>query len=201
MNRLERRYCDTVSTQCRSTRSRRGRVRPVDSDSSPRRVRRPYESRFRPRLRPRPRTGAGVQTWPASAPPATGRGAAYLWRGRRRATSRLSFCAPPNRLSSARTPPPSLWPSSDGVSSSVWRRTLVSATGVAAAAVRREEERRAAGFAGAEARRNLVDVVLDFILPAGDCFCYDTHELPRGCILRWSTRSALGRTRSNGFGF
>ena len=58
--------------------------------------------------------------------------------------------------------------------------------------------------------KDLVDVVqrldlrlqaLDFTLPVGDCLCYDTHELPRGCILRRSTRSGLGRARSNGFGF
>ena len=73
--------------------------------------------------------------------------------GGQRATSRLSFCARPKRLSSARTPPPSLWPSSErrflaGVASDA-----VSATGVAAADGRRAEERRAAGFAGAEVPR------------------------------------------------
>ena len=45
-------------------------------------------------------------------------------------------------------------------------------------------------------REILVDVVqrldlrlqaLDFTLPVGDCLYYDTHELPRGCILRRST--------------
>ena len=41
----------------------------------------------------------------------------------RRATSRLSFCARPKRLSSARKPPSSLRPSSVGASSSAWRRT------------------------------------------------------------------------------
>ena len=54
----------------------------------------------------------------------------YTDRGRgtyssrpRRATSRLSFCARPKRLSSARKPPSSLRPSSVGASSSAWRRT------------------------------------------------------------------------------
>ena len=41
---------------------------------------------------------------------------------RRRATSRLSFCARPNRRSSAQTPHSSLRPSSDGAPSSAWRR-------------------------------------------------------------------------------
>ena len=41
----------------------------------------------------------------------------------RRATSRLSFCVRPKRLSSARKPPSSLRPSSVGASSSAWRRT------------------------------------------------------------------------------
>ena len=86
----------------------------------------------------------------------------------------------------------------------------VSAAGVATAAGRCEEERRAAGFAGAEAPRilstsfNALDLrlqALDFTLPVGDCLCYNTHELPRGCILCRSTRSGRGRARSNGFGF
>ena len=53
----------------------------------------------------------------------------------RRVTSRLSFCARPNRRSSARTPPSSLRPTSHGASSSAGRRAGVSATGVATAAV------------------------------------------------------------------
>ena len=63
----------------------------------------------------------------------------------RRATSRLSFCARPKRLSSARKPP-------SFSSAVIGRRFLVglasdavSATGVAAAALRREEERRGRG--------------------------------------------------------
>ena len=50
-----------------------------------------------------------------------GRGTYSSWP--RRATSRLSFCARPKRLSSARKPPSSLRPSSVGASSSAWRRT------------------------------------------------------------------------------
>ena len=54
-------------------------------------------------------------------PPPAGCGT-YPPARRRRATSRLSFCARPNRRSSARTPHSSLRPSSDGAPSSAWRR-------------------------------------------------------------------------------
>ena len=54
-------------------------------------------------------------------PPPAGCGT-YPPARRRRATSRLSFCARPNRRSSARTPHSSLRPTSYGASSSAWRR-------------------------------------------------------------------------------
>ena len=82
-------------------------------------------------------------------PPPAGCGT-YPQARRRRATSRLSFCARPfcarpNRRSSARTPP--YFSSADIARRFLvgWASGGVSATGVAAAAVRREEERRAAG--------------------------------------------------------
>ena len=63
----------------------------------------------------------------------------------RRATSRLSFCARPKRLSSARKPPSSLRPSSVGASSSAWRRTRSPRPGwpQPPAAARRSAEPRA----------------------------------------------------------
>ena len=76
----------------------------------------------------------------------------YTDRGRgtyssrpRRATSRLSFCARPKRLSSARKPPSSLRPSSVGASSSAWRRTRSPRPGwpQPPAAARRSAEPRA----------------------------------------------------------
>ena len=75
-------------------------------------------SRARPENAPpgsspaRRRSGGQKGTPPAQTRGLIRRAAA----GGRRATSRLSFCARPKRLSSARTPPPSLWPSSDGAS-------------------------------------------------------------------------------------
>ena len=67
------------------------------------------------RMRASPRGGSSGE------PPPAGCGT-YPPARRRRATSRLSFCARPNRRSSARTPHSSLRPTSYGASSSAWRR-------------------------------------------------------------------------------
>ena len=88
--------------------------------------------RVRPRRGPRGRAGATLGSPPRVAGTTSEdlRSEGYTDRGRgtysprpRRATSRLSFCARPKRLSSARKPPSSLRPSSVGASSSAWRRT------------------------------------------------------------------------------
>ena len=69
---------------------------------------------------------------------------------RRRATSRLSFCARPNRRSSARTPHSSLRPTSHGASSSAWRRAGSPRPGrpQPPSAARRSAEPRASPAAG-----------------------------------------------------
>ena len=119
--------------------------------------------------------------------------------GGQRATSRLSFCARPKRLSSARTPPPSLWPSSDGASLAGVASDAVSATGVAAAAGRSAEERRAAGFAGAEVPRILSTSFNALISAcrrsislclAAIAFAITLMGFFRGCIVNRSTRPA-----------
>ena len=115
-----------------------------------------------------------------------GRGTYSSWP--RRATSRLSFCARPKRLSSARKPPSSLRPSSVGASSSAWRRTRSPDRGGRS---RRPPRGRAPsrGLRRSGGPEHLVDVVqrldfslqaLDLTLAVGDCLCYDTHKFSQG---------------------
>ena len=110
--------------------------------------------RVRPRRGPRGRAGSTLGSPPRVAGTTSEdlRSEGYTDRGRgtysprpRRATSRLSFCARPKRLSSARKPPSSLRPSSVGASSSAWRRTRSPLPGwpQPPAAARRSAEPRA----------------------------------------------------------
>ena len=110
--------------------------------------------RVRPPRGPRGRAGStlGSTRRVAGTTSEDLRSEGYTDRGRgtysprpRRATSRLSFCARPKRLSSARKPPSSLRPSSVGASSSAWRRTRSPRPGwpQPPAAARRSAEPRA----------------------------------------------------------
>ena len=139
-------------------------------------------------------------------PPPAGCGT-YPPARRRRATSRLSFCARPNRRSSARTPHSSLRPPSYGASSSAWRSGGVSAGGVSATGVAAAAVRRRGGAPSRGLRRrgggpeDLVDFVqrldlrlqaLDLTLAVGDCLCYDSHWVFPGAVIGHVVRRAHG---------
>ena len=121
--------------------------------------------------------------------PSRGRDAARRTRGTgprtgtcssrpRRATSRLSFCARPKRLSSARKPPSSLRPSSVGASSSAWRRTRSPRPGWPSRGLRRSGGHE--HFVDVVQRLDFRLQALDLTLAVGDCLCYNTHKFSQG---------------------